>query len=56
MPDITMCASDTCNVRHNCKRNTASGTVASEYQSIFLPEETGDTCDYYWPNRSKEDS
>lgn len=51
MPDITMCQSETCNVRATCYRNEASGTKPTEYRQSWFMEPPGedDTCPYYWP-------
>jgi len=51
MPDITMCPSETCEVRKLCYRNPESGTKPNEFvQSWFwvTPGEDA-TCDHYWP-------
>jgi hypothetical protein len=51
MPDITMCQSETCSVRHTCYRNPASGTKPNESrQSWFLNAEEAD-CIYFYPVR-----
>jgi len=56
MPDISMCNQD-CPVRFNCKRHSASGTLASDYQcyTIFTVPPLGDPdkCDGWWPNQPK---
>lgn len=50
MPDITMCASETCNHRKTCYRNQESGTKPGQRQSWFLVDpNTEGVCDYYWP-------
>jgi len=51
MPDISMCYSLTCPLKHKCYRNPASGTQPSEFmQSYFMiTEEWGEDCKYYWP-------
>lgn len=50
MPDITMCASETCYLRKTCYRNPESGTKPSEWwQSWFYDKSTeGDDCTSYW--------
>lgn len=53
MPDITMCASDVCDLRTKCYRSPESGTKPSEYrQAWFLDKAiTGASCCSYWPTR-----
>lgn len=57
MPDITMCASETCKVRETCYRNPASGTKPSEFVQSWFWVEPGDDdqCGHFWPRvgRSK---
>lgn len=52
MADITMCMieSNQCDKAFNCRRHKASGTRASDLQSMayFKPDENGD-CKDYWP-------
>ncbi len=58
MPDITTCANTTCWLRAGCRRNEASGTVASEHrQSVKTNEpvlariggQTVHFCPEFWP-------
>lgn len=50
MPDITMCASETCEIRRECRRNEESGTVPRDRrQSWFIPSEPGKECPCFWP-------
>lgn len=59
MPDITMCASQICDVRAKCYRNEASGTRPSEFvQSWFYMDGVwgvgpgvDEACEYYWPRK-----
>jgi hypothetical protein len=55
MPDITMCPSDTCDLRTRCYRNPASGTKPSEYRQSWWVEKIliNDDCNNYWPLPSK---
>lgn len=56
MPDISMCDSETCEVRAKCYRNPASGTKPSEFrQSWFMGlREEGEGCEYYWSVESRQ--
>jgi hypothetical protein len=49
MPDITMCASETCPVRAQCRRNPISGTKPSEFRQSWFANIPEEPCDYYWP-------
>ncbi len=51
MPDISMCADDKCPSRTTCKRNKASGTVASYWQAYadFTHDDETGKCGDYWP-------
>lgn len=49
MPDITMCTSCTCPLAAQCRRNEASGTRASQYQSWAHFGPDGDDCNQFWP-------
>lgn len=48
MSDFTMCASDDCSLVETCKRHAKSGTIGSNYQSMFLPKKQGEECENYW--------
>lgn len=49
MPDITMCASETCTHRKTCYRNPESGTKPGQRQSWFYERlHEGDECNAYW--------
>jgi hypothetical protein len=51
VPDITMCDSAVCSVRHNCVRHEASGTKPYLFlQSWFVPAPLygGEKCDFYY--------
>jgi len=56
MPDITMCASDTCRLRTECYRNEASGTKPDPYQqSYFISTQINeDKCEYFSPQHTKK--
>jgi hypothetical protein len=57
MPDISMCASETCPLRTLCYRNPAGGTRPSEYrQAWFLnTDEWGEDCRYFLPVYGKRE-
>jgi hypothetical protein len=49
MPDITMCANMHCPLKTLCYRNAASGTQASNYQSMALFKPKSETeCDNFY--------
>lgn len=51
MPDISMCASETCRLRKECYRNPASGTQPSEWVQPWadFPDDTDEKpCPYVW--------
>jgi hypothetical protein len=56
MPDINMCASDTCPLKAKCYRNRASGTRPSELRQAWFTDTSGwgEDCDYYWPVESRK--
>jgi hypothetical protein len=51
MPDITMCASTTCNRRTECYRNAASGTEPNPWRQAYFvsTDMTENGCDKYSP-------
>lgn len=56
MPDITMCASDTCHRRTECYRNEASGTKPTSWQQAYFisSEIEKDNCEYFSPQHTKK--
>jgi len=56
MPDISMCASETCRRRTQCYRNEASGTEPNPYQqSYFISTQINeDNCEYFTPQHTKK--
>jgi hypothetical protein len=56
MPDITMCASDSCHRRTECYRNEASGTEPNPWrQAYFISSEIEkDNCPYFSPQDTKK--
>jgi hypothetical protein len=56
MPDITMCASDTCHRRTECYRNEASGTEPNPWQQAYFisSEIEKDNCPYFSPQHTKK--
>lgn len=48
MPDITMCASETCEVRQTCCRNEASGTKPNGARQSWFMTYDNRKCHYYW--------
>jgi hypothetical protein len=56
MPDITMCASDTCNRRTECYRNEASGTEPDPYQQAYFvsTDMTKDGCEKFSPKEKEQ--
>jgi hypothetical protein len=56
MPDISMCASDTCHRRTECYRHAASGTEPNPYrQSYFISTQINeDKCEYFSPQHTKK--
>jgi hypothetical protein len=56
MPDITMCASDTCRRRTECYRNAASGTEPSPWrQAYFISTDMNeDGCEKFSPQDTKK--
>lgn len=56
MPDITMCASDTCHRRTECYRHEASGTEPNPHrQAYFISSEIDkDNCEYFAPQHTKK--
>ena len=51
MPDITMCASTTCNRSTQCYRNAASGTEPNPYRQAYFvsTDMTEDGCEMFSP-------
>jgi len=56
MPDITMCASDSCHRRTECYRNEASGTEPNPWrQAYFISFEIEkDNCPYFSAQHTKK--
>jgi len=56
MPDITMCASDTCRRRTECYRNEASGTKPDPYQQAYFvsTDMNEDGCEMFSPQHTKK--
>lgn len=54
--DVTMCASDTCPVRHICLRSRESGTAPGNHQSYadfygnphYAPKDGKQGCSMFW--------
>ena len=56
MPDISMCATANCPIKHECYRSEASGTKPSEWRQSWSAfswrqiEDDGEVlCDNFWP-------
>lgn len=50
MPDISMCANQTCPKKESCYRFTAKPCKYQTYAD-FKPDEEG-KCEYYWENEA----
>ena len=59
MPDITMCASETCRKARKCYRNPRSGTKSSEWRQSWFALVDDDTderpCLYFLPKGGGDD-
>jgi len=56
MPDITMCASTTCNRSTQCYRHEASGTEPNPHRQAYFvsTDMTDDGCWYFAPQDTKK--
>lgn len=56
MPDITMCASITCNKSADCYRHADSGTEPNPWRQAYFvsTEMTGNGCEYFSPQHTKK--
>jgi hypothetical protein len=47
-----MCINGACSLATTCRRSEQSGTVPSDYQSVFWGGERGGECKDYWEKQT----
>ena len=55
MPDISMCRSNTCSLKDNCYRFTATPSLFRQAYADFKYNEETKNCNHYWDNKEYED-
>ena len=54
MPDFSMCPGTDCSVKDDCRRFTeVISEIQKKKQSYILPDERGEECGYFMPNREQ---
>jgi len=53
MPDISMCANQTCPKRNECYRFTATPSPYRQSYASFQPKPGDSQCEYFWPKDTR---